>query len=233
MFKTSRAAFLGGMQAIAPVLLGAIPFGLVVGVISAENHLSTLQMLTFSVYVFAGLSQLVAFQLYEADAALWVIVLSAAIVNLRLVIYSASIAPYFRHLSTRWKLLLAYLLVDQGYALSIAYYDNYPDAPHKHWYYAGTGALITVGWLSAVITGFFVGAVIPDSWSLNFIVPVMFLGLLVPAIKSWPYLAAAVVAATVALLTVEMPHNLGLVTAILSGMMTGAFLDRDEQGAGA
>ena len=228
MFNTSRAAFIGGMKAIAPILLGAVPFGLVVGVISAENQLTTLQMLTFSIYVFAGLSQLVVFQLYAEDAALWVIVLSAAIVNLRLIIYSASIARYFRHLSIRWKLFLSYILVDQGYALAMAYYDEYPDAPHKHWYYAGTGVLITIGWLTAVVVGFFVGAVIPESWSLGFIVPIMFLGLLVPAIKSWPYLAAALVAATVALLAVDMPHNLGLVTAILSGMVTGAVLERES-----
>lgn len=227
-FETPRAAFVGGMQAIAPILLGAIPFGLVVGVISAENGLSTLQMIAFSSFVFAGLSQLVAFQLYAEDAALWVIVVSAVMVNLRLLIYSASIASYFKHLSVRWKLFLSYILVDQGYALSIAYYDEYPDAPHKHWYYAGTGALITVGWLTAVVVGFFVGAVIPESWQLSFIVPAMFLGLLVPAIKSWPYLAATVVAATVALLTINMPHNLGLVTAILCGMLTGAVLEREE-----
>ena len=70
MFNTSRAAFIGGMKAIAPILLGAVPFGLVVGVISAENQLTTLQMLTFSIYVFAGLSQLVVFQLYAEDAVL-------------------------------------------------------------------------------------------------------------------------------------------------------------------
>ncbi|MEM7345679.1 MAG: AzlC family ABC transporter permease [Chloroflexota bacterium] len=227
MFNSPRAAFLGGVQTIIPLLLAVLPFGLVVGVISAEIGLSAAEAIGMTVFVFAGVAQLVAFQLIEENAALWVIVLSAAVVNLRHVIYSASLSPYFKSLSMGWKLILSYLLVDQTYALAMAHYDEYPDEPYKEWYYLGLGSLISVSWIGAMIVGFFVGAVIPSSWSLNFVVPVMFLGLLVRAIKGFPYLAAARVAATVALLGVDFPHNLGLITAILSGIITGALLERE------
>ena len=156
------------------------------------------------------------------------IVLSAAVVNLRLVIYSASVAPHFKRLSTGWKLILSYLLVDQTYAFSIAHYDEHPNEQHKHWFYFGIGALIWVMWMAAVVIGYSVGAVIPESWSLNFIVPVMFLGLLVPAIKGYPYLAAALVSATIAVVGVNIPHNLGLFAAIMIGLATGALLEKDE-----
>ena len=227
MFESPRAAFIAGTQTMMPLLLAIFPFGLVIGVISADVGLSAAQGIGMSVIVFAGVSQLVALELLNTDAVLWVIVLSAAMVNLRHIIYSASLAAHFKPLSIRWKLLLSYLLVDQTYALSIAHYDKYPDESYKPWYYFGLGGLAWVVWIGAVIIGFFVGTVIPSSWSLNFVVPIMFLGLTVNAIKGWPYLAAAVVGATVAVMGLNLPHNLGLVTAIVSGIITGALLERE------
>ncbi len=228
MFNSPRAAFMGGVQAVAPILVGAMPFGLVVGVICAEVGLSGLQAIVMSMFVFAGVSQLIALSLLDADAILWVIVLSAAMVNLRHVIYSASLADHFKALSVRWKLLISYLLVDQTYALGIAHYDKYPDELYKQWYYFGVGTLLWVGWMGAIVIGFFVGAVIPSGWSLNFIIPLMFIALIVPAIKGFPYLAAGVVGSTIAVVGVNLPHNLGLVTAILCGIITGAILEREQ-----
>lgn len=228
MFDSPRAAFRAGAGAIAPILFGALPFGLIVGAISAEIGFSAAQAIGMSAIVFAGASQLIILDLLTADAVVWVIVLSAVMVNLRHVIYSASISRHLKPLSSSWRLLLSYLLVDQVYALSMAQYDKYPNDSHKHWYYLGLAMPIWVVWMGGTVVGFFVGAVIPSSWSLNFVIPLMFLGLLVPAIKGMPYLAAAVVAAIVALMTTEFPNNLGLITASLCGIVTGVLLERQR-----
>ncbi len=226
MSHTPREALLAGIKAIAPISFAAFPFGLAIGVIAADVNLTAVQTITMSMFVFAGVAQLIALELLANDSLLWIIVLSSAMVNLRQVIYSASIAPHFKDLSKKWKTLISYLLIDQPYALAIAHYEENPNAPHKQWYYLGLCAPLWVSWFITVSIGYFAGAVIPDSWELNFVVHIMFLALLVPAIKGFPYLAAAIVAASVAIVGQELPHNLGLVTAILFGMATGALLEK-------
>lgn len=228
MFDSPRAAFITGAQHIAPILLAALSFGLIVGVISADIGLSAAQGIGASAIIFAGASQLVTLELLNADAVVWVIVLSAVMVNLRHVIYSASISHHLKPLSAGWKLLLSYLLIDQIYALGIAHFDKYPDTPHKEWYHLGMGIPIWITWMAATVIGFFIGDIIPDEWSLEFVIPLMFLGLLVPAIKSKPYLAAAIVGGSVALMTTHFPNNLGLITATLCGIATGVLLERDS-----
>jgi 4-azaleucine resistance transporter AzlC len=198
------------------------------GVISMEGGYTVWQSMAMTIYLFAGVAQLITLQLLMEDAALWVIVLSGLTVNLRHIIYSASISQHLRPYSRGWKLLMSYLLIDQTYALGIAHYERHPEEPHKQWFYFGIGAMAWITWLMAFLAGFFVGALIPDSWDLNFVIPVMFLGILVPAIKGFPYVAAALVAAAIAVLGVDLPHNLGLVIGIVSGIATGAVLGRDS-----
>lgn len=226
--QSAREAFFAGARDIAPILFGALPFGIVVGVVAAAAGLSAAQTLLKSTFVFAGASQLVMIDLLDRGAALWIIVLSAAIINLRHVIYSASLAPYYKPLSTGWKLLLSFVMVDQVYALSYARHAELPDAPYKHYYHLGLGVPIGTVWIAATAVGYFLGAVVPSSWSLNFVIPLMFLALTVPAIRGRSYLAAALIAAVVALLAIDLPHNLGLIVATLCGIVTGALLGRNE-----
>lgn len=226
MFESPRAAFGAGARTIAPILLGALPFGMVVGAVSAEVGLSFVQAVAMSAIVFAGTAQLVSLELLNDNVITVIIVFSAFMVNLRHMIYSASLSRHLKSLSSGWKLLLSYLLLDQIYALTIAHYDTYPDTRHKQWYHFGMAVPIWWTWMGATVVGFFVGAIIPSSWSLNFVIPLMFLALLVPAIKGFPYLAAAVVSTAVALLAVDLPNNMGFILAILSGIATGTILER-------
>ena len=228
MFVSPRAAFLGGARVNLPMLAAALPIGMALGVIMAERGYSVWQGTVMGMYLFAGLAQLVSLQLLLDDAALWVIVISGLIVNLRHIIYSASISKHFKSYSKGWKLLSSYLLIDQTYALAMAHFEAYPEEPYKQWFYFGIGALTWVTWLAALLIGFFVGALIPASWGLSFVIHVMFLGMLVSAIKGYPHLAAALVAATIAVLGVDLPHNLGLFVGILSGIVTGALLGRKQ-----
>lgn len=225
---TPTSAFRQGAQDIFPILFGALPFGIVVGVVSAEVDLTSVQTFVESAAIFAGAAQLVMLDLLDKDAALWVIVLSASILNLRHVIYSASLASYYKELSPLWKAVLSFVMVDQVYALSYARHSQYPTAPNKQWYHLGLALPIGIVWLVATLIGYFVGAIIPESWSLTFVIPLMFLALLVPAVKGRSYLIAAVVSAVVIMLTNHLPHNLGLLIATFAGIATGFILGERE-----
>ncbi|MEM7117943.1 MAG: AzlC family ABC transporter permease [Chloroflexota bacterium] len=228
LFPTPKAAFWQGVQTIAPILFGVAPFGLVVGVFAGGIELTVGQTIGQAMLVYAGAAQLVMLDLFDQGAAIWVIILSTAMLNLRYVIYSASIAPYYKPLSPLWRLLLALVMVDQVYAFCQALFSEHPETTHKQWYHLGLAIPIAIVWFIATLVGYYLGAVIPESWSLNFVVPLMFLAFVVPAIKDWSYFAAAVTAAFVAVATTDLPNNLGLIAATLAGITVGFVLGGQE-----
>ncbi len=215
-------------RTVLPILFGALPFGLVVGIISAENNLTTLQTFIQTTMIFAGASQLLMLDLLSNDAALWIIFLSTGILNLRHVIYSASLTAHYKELSVAWKTLLSFVMVDQVYALSNAHMDVTPQEKNLRWYHLGLATPIIIVWTTATMAGYMLGPIIPESWGLSFVIPLMFLALLVPAIKNRAYLVAALVSAAVALAANSLPNNLGMIAATVSAIAVGLLLDRSE-----
>ena len=225
LFASPKAAFLQGAKTISPMIAGAGPFGMILGVVTADMGLSATEGIGMSILMFAGTAQLVALQLYAAGAALWVIVLSATIINLRHVIYSASISKHFRPVSIWWKVIISYALVDQTYAFAIAQFEKHPDSSYKEWFFLGMALFIFTIWHLAMVIGYYAGALIPESWSLGFVVPLIFVALLALAVEGWPFIGAALVAATVSIAGLGLPHNLGLIIAILSGIAFGTIAE--------
>lgn len=177
--------------------------------------------------VFAGSSQFLATQLVHGAVPGMVIVLTIAIVNLRHMLYSASLAPYIRKLSSRWKLLLAYLLTDEAYAVTIKHYEETEDHTHSHWFFLGAGLALWTTWQISTGLGIAVGEILPADWPLDFALPLTFIAIVVPMLKSWPSLAAAVSAGAIAVLTVDLPYNTGLLAAAIAGIMVGMLLEKD------
>ncbi|MFB6068795.1 MAG: AzlC family ABC transporter permease [Halobacterium sp.] len=214
-----------GVQAALPLLLGVVPFGLVSGVAAVGAGLTLVEAMGLSVVVFAGASQLAVLDLLGENAPLAVVVLTAAVINVRMVMYSASIAPYFRSLRRRWKVLLAYLLTDQAYALSVAEYAR-NEATDRRWYYVGIAATLWVVWQLSTVAGIVLGANVPDRWGLQFAVPLVFLSLLVVALKDRSTVAAGAVGGGVAVVGAGLPLNLGLVVGSLTGVAAGVLVER-------
>lgn len=219
-FTTSRA-FWADVRALLPITLGVIPFGLISGIVAIGAGLSAPEALGMAVLVFAGSSQLVALQLLAATAPWLLIVGTTLIVNFRFTMYSASLATYFRTLPRRWRWLLAYLLTDQAYAVSITRFSDQPDMPHKHWFHLGGSLTMWLTWQLATLVGIFVGAQIPASWGLSFAVPLTFLALAVPAIRSRASVVTATVAVLVAVATAFLPYKIGLLAAAALGIAAG------------
>ena len=217
-----------GVRDVAPLLVGIAPFGLVAGAAAVDAGLTPLQAVGLSVVVFAGASQLAAIDLFGSNAELLVILLTGVVINLRMVMYSASIAPHFRPLRTWWKSLCSYVLTDQAYALSIARYtDRDLDSTERRNYYLGVAVSLWVVWQCCTVLGIVVGARVPDSWGLEFAVPLVFLSLLVPAVTTRPKLVAAVVGGSVAVAgdVFGVPFNLGLIAGGLAGVVAGVIAD--------
>ncbi|MFC7069545.1 AzlC family ABC transporter permease [Halobaculum lipolyticum] len=218
-----------GVRDTLPLLLGIVPFALVAGVAGVEAGLTPLQTVGLSVVVFAGASQLAAIDLLGRDAALVTVVLTVVVINLRMVMYSASIAPYFRRLSARVRAGCAYVLTDQAYALALARYTSDRDRDsdtRRPYYYLGVALTLWIVWQAGTVVGVVFGAAVPDDWRLGFAVPLVFLALLVPAVSDAPSLAAAVVAAVVATVGAGLPFNAGLIAGALVGVVAGVGADR-------
>jgi 4-azaleucine resistance transporter AzlC len=209
-----------GIRDVAPLLLGVAPFGLVAGVAAINAGLTLEQALGMSVIVFAGASQLAALELIGRDAPLSVVVATAVVINLRMLMYSASIAPYFRSLRARSRSVAAYLLTDQAYALSVSAYRS-EDAIDRLAYYLGAAATLWVVWQVATVAGALLQAGVPDALGLEFAVPLVFLALLVPAMEDGPTVVAGLVGGGIAVLGAGLPLNLGLLVGAAVGIAAG------------
>jgi predicted branched-subunit amino acid permease len=217
------------VHAQTPALIGIIPFGVVTGVVSIAAGLSALEAMIMSVAAFSGIVQIVCVQLYAAGAPLVVILATAAVLSLRLVMYSAGLAPWLGHLPFRWKCLVSYVLTDHAYALSIVEFTHHPERGHKEWFILGTGANSFVVWQLAVAAGIALGAQLPASWSLEFAFPLTFLALLAAVLPDRSSLVAAVVGGATALAAHFLPFRLGLVTAALAGIAAGVIWSSMER----
>lgn len=220
-----RAEFFAGMRAQAPLLVGVAPFGMAYGAYAANTGLPVGLSQAMSAIVFGGASQFVAVRLIANDVPGAIIVLATLLVNMRHMLYSAALAPYTDHLARRWRWLLAYLLTDEAYATAITRYRRGAASVHAHWFFFGTGVALWATWQAATAIGLFVGAAVPDSWSLDFALPLTFLAILMPALRGRPSVAAAVVAGVVAVIGFRWPYGTGLLMAMLAGMATGIASD--------
>lgn len=191
--------FWAGVRAEIPLLIGVFPFGMIYGALAIGAGISKAASQMMSSIVFAGSSQFITTQLVRETAPGFVIVLTIAVVNLRHMLYSASLAPYLATLSTRWKMLLSYLLTDEAYAPTIIHYEREGKQPFNHWFLLGAGLALWTTWQTSTALGIFLGAAIPESWSLDFALPLTFIAMVVPVLKSRPMIAAAVSAGVVAL----------------------------------
>jgi 4-azaleucine resistance transporter AzlC len=223
---TRGSEFWGGFKAELPLALGVIPFGMIYGVLALEAGIPANAALAMSSIVFAGSSQFITTQLASSGTPALIMVLTILIVNLRHILYSASLAPHLKHLSAPWKAGLAYLLTDEAYAMTITHFNRAGNSPHKHWFFLGAGLTLWSSWQISSAAGIYLGVVVPASWSLDFTLALTFIALLVPNLKDRPALAAAVTAGLVALATIGLPYKLGLILAAIAGISAGAWAER-------
>ena len=219
--KTARQEFWDGVRDEIPLMLGVFPFGMVFGVFGVEAGLEPLVVMAMSVIVFGGASQVVFVQMVGAGASGLVITGTVGIINLRHALYSATLTQYIQGLPMRWRFVLAYLLTDEAFFISLNRMQTKPPSPYMHFHMLGTGGLLWVMWQIATAIGIGLGELIPDALNLGFAIPLTFMAITLPQITSIPPLVALLVAGTVAILGQDLPWNIWVITAGLIGMIAG------------
>lgn len=218
-----RQALLAGVRACIPLAPGVMLFGMVCGAAAAGVGLTPGQSFALSWLVFAGSSQIVATQLFAAGAPGWVIVLTGWVVNLRFMMYSATLAQHFRGTSRVERWLAGYLLTDQAFAVTLArVLDGRRDIP---WFFLGIAATLWLFWQVASLAGIFLGAMVPASWSIDFVVALTFIGVLAPLLRDRAMAAAAVSGGLTSVYLV-LPLKLNLMAAALIGAAVGIALEK-------
>ncbi len=221
---TTKSAFWEGFRDSAPFVIVAAPFAVLFGVLATEAGLNVLETLAFSVVVIAGAAQFTALSLMEENVPTAIVLISALAVNLRMAMYSASITPHLGAVPFWRRALAAYFLVDQTYAVSIGKYERTPDmtVPEKLAYFFGTVTPICPMWYVFTVVGAVMGQQIPETWALDFVMPLAFLALIGPMMRTPAHLAAAFCAIVLSLLLAWIPYSLGVLVAGICGMTIGA-----------
>lgn len=222
--EPTRALLLGARDTLA-LLPGTVPFGLIYGAAALAAGVPAWLTQAMSVVVFAGSAQFAVVLLVAGGASAVVLVLTAAILNLRHLLYSASLGPTLRDAPRGWRLALSYLLVDEVYGVVIGRMLSLPMRQRLR-YMLGSGLTLWIAWQISTLIGILIGARIPASWSLDFAATLTFIALLVPLLRDRALVGAALVAGIVAALTLGAPLKLGLVAAAIAGIAVGMLLDR-------
>lgn len=223
-----QSEFLAGCRGITPLIVGAIPFGIIFGTLAKASSLSFTGTIAMSAFVLAGSSQFIALGLLAAGTAFPLIILTTFIVNLRHLLYAISLVPFVQHLPQSWKLILGFSLTDEAFAVAITRYNQTDNSPHKHWYHLGAALFMYINWLLCTLAGLTLGNLIPDvaNWGLDFAMSVTFIGMLIPYLKNQPMVVTVFVAGIVALLCHSLPHNLGLIVAAIAGISAGICVEK-------
>lgn len=224
--STTSTPFRDGVMSMAPLMIGVIPFGLVFGVAAAASSVGGVVGWSSSWIIFGGAAQLATIQLLDEGAAAAVVIATALVIQARHLMYSAAMAPHFREFPTAWRWGLPYLLTDQAFAVSVTRYETVTDPRYKLWFFFGGGLTLWVPWQITTGIGVLLGTQVPEAWSLEFAIPLVFLALLIPTLKDRPAVVAAVVGGAVALIGYPLPYGLGLMIGAGSGVVAGVLAER-------
>jgi 4-azaleucine resistance transporter AzlC len=221
-------AFTSGARDTIPMLIGAAPFGVIFGTLVASGPLHLWHGQLMSLIVFAGSAQFIALGLVAGHASFAVIWATTFVVNLRHVLYSATLAPYVAHLPARWRWALGGLLTDEVFAVAWAHYRLHPPGAVGPYYFLGSGLSMYLNWQLWTLAGLLFGAAFPglQSLGLDFAMVATFIAIVVPQLVALRYLAAAVTAGALAFFWQAWPYKLGLLAAVFAGVAVGVVLSR-------
>jgi predicted branched-subunit amino acid permease len=210
------------LRAAVPLFIPAIPFGLVLGVAITDSAMPTAVAWSTNLAIFAGAAQLATVSL--AATATWLtLVATAAVINLRHVMYSAALSPRFSDQPRWFRWVGPFFLIDQLFALAIV--RTTMPAPQWRRFYLSAGIFYFVSWTTVVTLGLVVGSSIPTEWRLDVAPAIMFAGLVVLGLTNRPGVVAAAVGAVVCLLALDVPNNGGILVGAVSGVIAGYAAD--------
>jgi 4-azaleucine resistance transporter AzlC len=224
--------FITGIRDTLPFMLGSLPFGIIFGTLATGAGLSAWATTAMSLFVFSGSAQFVAVLLIGTGAGIWVIWFATLILNLRHVLYAATLVDHVRHLSQGWRFPLAFWLTDETFAVMERRYRLKGAGPNAQWYYLGSCLGMYANWQFWTAFGIVIGQRYPEiqHWGLEFAMVTTFIGIVAPLLTSLPYCAAALAAGLVAVIANPLPYKIGLMLGALAGITIGVALDLRRRG---
>ncbi len=228
-----RAAFVEGVRDITPMVLGVVPFGMAIGATAGTLHVDAGAAVASAPLILAGAAQLTTLQMLDAGVAPVVIVLSALMINARLLLYSTSIAPWFQQEPLRRRLVLAVPVIDQMHFTCVPRFERGDlDRSGRLAYYAGAAIWLVTAWLTGQTVAMLVGAQVPDAIGLRVAAPLALVGLLAKSMAGRRAIVGALAACVVAVAGAGIPFHSAVLVAALVGIAAGTFAGRRLETAG-
>jgi predicted branched-subunit amino acid permease len=223
-YSTATSAFWRGARDALPFLLVVGPFALLFGVVATEAGFAILESLAFSVLVIAGAAQFAALQQMSENAPTIIVILTALAVNMRMAMYSAALLPWLGAAPLWQRAAIAYLNTDQTYAMSIAEYERRAGMTisERVAYFFGLAAPVAPAWYGMTVAGALLGRQIPPQFALDFALPITFIAILAPMLRTLAHVAAALTSIVATLALSPLPYNTGLLVAAALAMAVGA-----------
>lgn len=217
-----RDSFREGVRDATPIFVGLLPTGAVTGIAIAGAGFGYAEAFASSTVMFSGMAQIAVVELVSVRAPLVIVMLTAMMINLRYLLYSATLSTVLRRESFLRRSSLSYFLTDTLFARTISRTTDPDFNPSIFWAYSmGIGVISVLSWLVGTSLGFFAGDSIPKQVPLDFAVPMMILALLFPVLRSTPMIVAALFGGGVALISAGLPANLSILIGSFSGIVAG------------
>lgn len=222
-----KRAFREGVKASAPTMAGIFAWGMVTGMAMVKSGLTLWQALGMTFIVFAGSAQLAALPLMAANAPVWVVFLTALVVNLRFVIFAAAIAPHFAHLPWYKRVWHGYFNADITIALFPRRFppETVRQTVGKVGYFNGICYPNWWAWQSGSVIGILMASQIPQNWGIGFAGTLALLAITIPLIINSAALVGVVVSGITAVVAASLPYRLGLLVAVIVGMIAAMVVD--------
>jgi predicted branched-subunit amino acid permease len=211
---------------MSPILLGVAPFGVIFGVTAAAADVDQLAAWSSSLVIFGGASQLAVVGILGSGGAAVTALFTAIVINSRHLMYSADMGRLAGDIRLRTKIPMGYLLTDQAYLVTASRFPDPARTPGLVEFYFGAALALWATWQITTTAGFLLGSFIPESWQLDFAIPMTFAALLILAVRTRAALLAAVVGGAVAVVAAELPYGLGLMAGAAAGVVAGVLSDR-------
>ena len=227
MSSSQKIEFTKGVIDTIPLIVGAVPFGIIYGTLSQSSDLSMYGALALSSIVFAGSSQFVALGLIASGSSIFIIIATTFLINLRHLLYSFSLRQHLSHLPQKWKIPLSFGLTDETFAVTFKHYSDNSSHNLKHWYFLGSFLFFYLNWQIFTVVGIIFGSSFPEikDWGLEFAMSATFIGIVIPYLKSKPMIITAIASSTLVLILKDLPNNTGLIISSIIGISIGVLLE--------
>ena len=215
---SKKQLYFKGMADVSPHMLSVIPFGIICGAIGIELGFDPYLVYGMSIIIFGGASQIVFLQLLSGGASALIAVTSVGVINSRHLLYGAVLSEYLQKLSFIKKLLISYLVVDQGFAESNKFFKHNKTEQYLHYHLIGTGCTLWVCWQVATLSGIILGSFVPEELGLKFAIPLTFIAIIINELRKLDHLLVMIVSGLAATFFYNAPFKSYILISPLIGL---------------